>query len=179
MKDVVLMGDLPFYTGFIPQIEAMLWTASLTVCLFALFVLQRKTSQFTEAGRFLLQVSILTGILMFDDVFQFHGEIAPNYLNIAKQVVIAIYLVFGIFIFLSNWREIRSSEYLILLFALGLFGVSVSLDELEKLARGLPRFLYQFRFFLEDGFQFAGTATWFTYFVRYAAQRVGLPATQS
>jgi hypothetical protein len=179
MKDIVLTGDLPFYTGFVPQMEAILWSASLAVCLFTLYVMQRRDGPFTGARRFLLQVSILTGILMLDDIFLFHGEIAPLYLNIAKQAVLTAYFVLGIFVVLSNWREIQSSEYLILISALGLFGVSISLDVLERLARGLPLFLDQLRFFLEDGFKFAGTATWLTYFVRYAAQRLSIPTIAS
>jgi hypothetical protein len=172
MRDNAIMGELPFYAGFVPQVEAVLWSAALTVCLFTLFVLQRQADHFAGARRFLLQVAILTGLLMMDDIFLFHGEIAPKQLHISGQIIVAGYLVMAVIVVLSNWREILSSEYLLLLLALVLFGASISFDEVSKLLSGLPQMLRQFMFFFEDGFKFAGTATWLMYFVRYALQRI-------
>jgi hypothetical protein len=172
MRDPAIMGRLPFYAGLVPQVETVLWSASLTVCLFTLYALQRRADHFAGTRRFLLQAAILTGLLMMDDIFLFHGEIAPKMLNIAGNVVIAAYLLMAIIMLTSNRVEIVSSEYLILLLALGLFGASISLDAVSKLTDGLPQFLEQIRVFLEDAIKFAGTATWLTYFVRYAIQKI-------
>ena len=171
MRDTAIMGRLPFYAGLGPKVETVLWSASLTVCLFTLYALQRRADHFAGTRRFLLQVAILTGLLMMDDIFLFHGEIAPKLLNIGGHVVIAAYLVMAIVMLTSNRTEILSSEYLILLLALGLFGASIASDAFSKLTGGLPQFLDQIRVFLEDALKFAGTATWLTYFVRYAIQK--------
>lgn len=179
MRDPAIMGRLPFYAGLVPQVETILWSASLTVCLFTLYVLKRRANYFAGTRRFLLQVGILTGLLMADDIFLFHGEIAPKLLNIGGYVIIVAYLVMAIVMLTSNQAEILSSEYLILLLALGLFGASISLDAFSKLTGGLPQFLEQIRVFLEDALKFAGTATWLTYLVRYAIQKIDpLPRTE-
>lgn len=171
MRDVVTTGRLPFYAGFVSQVEAILWSASLAVCLLTLSVVRRQADYFAGSTRFLRQAGILTGLLLVDDIFLFHGEIAPKFLNINKQIVFAGYLVIAVMIVSSNWKEILSSEYLILLLALGMFSASISFDALSKLTVGLPRIIGQFTFFFEDGIKFAGTATWLTYFVRYSLQQ--------
>lgn len=172
MRDIVTTARLPVYAGFVPQIEAILWSASLTVCIVARVVLRRRQGEFARSTRFLLQSGIVTAVLLLDDIFLFHGEIAPKYMHVSKSIVLSGYLILiGIFIY-SSWREILSSEYLILMLALGMFAVSILLDLLPLQTFLLPRFLLQLRVFLEDGFKFAGIATWLTYFARYAIQSI-------
>lgn len=172
MRDLVITARLPVFAGFVPQVEAILWSASLTVCILTWVVLRRRGGEFDRSKRFLLQFGILTAVLMVDDIFLFHGEIAPKQLNIDKNIVIAAYLVMVCAFVYSSRREILSSEYLLLTLALGLFAVSILLDALPLQYLSLPRLLGQFRFFLEDGFKFAGTATWLTYFFRYAVGQI-------
>lgn len=172
MRDLVIMGNLPIFAGLVPQVEAILWSASLSVCIFTLVLLQRRGSEFIRPKRFLLQFAIITAVLMFDDIFLFHGEIAPKYLHINKMVVIAGYLIMIIVFMASNWTEILSSEYLILMLALGMFATSTFLDALPIKTFLAQIFWEQLRFFLEDGIKFAGTATWLTYLVRYAIQKI-------
>lgn len=174
MRNPVIMGELPYYTGFVPQVGALLWCASLTVCLFSLTILHQRDDTFRGARRFLLQAAILTGLLMADDIFLFHGEIAPKLLNISSVVIVTGYLVMALLVVSVNWREILLSEYLILLLALVLFGASISFDAFSKLISGLPQMLRQFMFFFEDGFKFAGTATWLVYFARFAGQQLNM-----
>jgi hypothetical protein len=72
----------------------------------------------------------------------------------------------------SNWQEILASEYLILMLALGMFGISIFLDVLSIQDFEVRYFWEQLEIFLEDGFKFGGIATWLTYFVRYAIQHI-------
>lgn len=172
LRDVVATGDLPFFAGFVSQFGAMLWSASLTVCLFALLLLQRQERAGSASKRFLLQGGLLTGMLLLDDIFLFHEEIAPSYLQIGEQYVIVLYLGLGLAFVASNWREIVSSEYLILALALAMFGASIFLDAIPVDELELRYFWEQLELLLEDGFKFAGIATWLTFFVRYAAQKL-------
>lgn len=172
MRDILITARLPVFTGLVPQLEAILWSASLTVCAVAWVVLQRRGDDYASAKRFLLHCAIVTAVLLFDDVFLFHGEIAPKNLNIDKRIVLSSYLVMiGVFMYLNRW-EILNSEYLILMLALGLFASSVFLDLLPLQALPLHRFVLQVRVFLEDGFKFAGIASWLAYFGRYAVQQI-------
>jgi len=172
MRDIVTTGRLPFFTGLVPQLEGVLWSASLTVCVIGWVVLKRRGGDVARSKRFLLQLSVVTAILLLDDIFLFHGEIAPKHLHIGKNIVLSIYLLtIGVFVY-SNRLVIFSSEYLILMLALGLFGASVLLDLLPLQMFSFHRFVLQLRVFLEDGLKFAGIATWLTYFARYTVQQI-------
>lgn len=170
LRDITVTGDLPFFAGFVSQLTGMLWAAALTMCLFAL-ILVRRAGNSRQSRRFLLHSSILTGVLLLDDVFLVHDEIFPIYLHLPEELAYAAYAIIGIGFVVLNWREIRSSEYAILLLALGLFAGSIFLDSLPLDDLNLRYFWEQLEFLLEDGFKFAGIATWLTFFVRYTLQR--------
>lgn len=172
LRDVTATGELPFFAGFVSQLSGILWSASLAVCLFTLIVMRRRSGDFTGPKRLLLLGGILTGVLLLDDFFLFHEEIAPEYLNIGEEIVIAGYLILGVVFVFSNWKEILSSEYLILMLALTMFGTSIFFDALPIENLPVRYFWEQLELFLEDGFKFAGIATWLTYFVRYSIQQI-------
>lgn len=180
MRDIVTTGRLPFFTGLVPQLEGVLWSASLTVCVIGWVVMKRRGGEAVRSQRFLLQFGLVTAVLLLDDIFLFHGEIAPKNLHIEKNIVLSMYLLtISIFVYL-NRLAILSSEYLILMLALGLFGASVLLDLLPLQVFSVHRFVLQLRVFLEDGFKFAGIATWLTYFARYMVQQIeATPRTHS
>jgi hypothetical protein len=173
LRDVVLTGELPFFAGFVSQVEMILWSASLTVCLFSLIVLHSEKKELPGPRRLLLQGGLLTGILLIDDIFLFHEEIAPDYLHISENIVIVLYLAMSIVFVASNWYEILDSEYLILSIALFLFANSILLDAIPVDEYDLRYFWEQLEIFLEDGFKFAGIATWLLYFSRYSVQKIG------
>jgi hypothetical protein len=172
LRDVVATGKLPFFAGFVAQFAAILWSASLTICFFALYVLRQQDGNLASAKRLLLHGGILTLALLLDDVFLFHEEIAPDYLRISEKLVVAGYGVLGFVFVFANWKEILSSEYLILMLALGMFAFSILLDALPIQDLHLRYFWEQLEIYLEDGSKFAGIATWLIYFARYSAQRI-------
>jgi hypothetical protein len=174
LRDIVATGKLPFFAGFVSQLGGMLWCASLTVCLFSLLILRRQNGSLASSKRFMLQAAILTGVLLLDDIFLFHEEVAPNYLHIPENLVMAGYLLLGVAFVFLNVNEILSSEYLLLGLALAMLGISIFLDALPIDDLGLRYFWKRLEIFLEDGFKFAGIATWLIYFVRYAAQKIDL-----
>jgi len=174
LRDVVATGKLPFFAGFVSQLGGILWSAALAICLFGWIMMQRRPGEFTSSKRFLLQGSLLTGLLLLDDIFLFHEEVAPEYLHISEPIVFAVYMVVGIVFVFSNWKEILSSEYIILMIAFGMFATSIFLDALPLDSFHLRYFWEQLELFLEDGFKFAGIATWLTYFARYAMTRFEL-----
>lgn len=172
LRDITATARLPFFTGFVSQFGLILWSASLTICLFALVVLHRQASNFSGARRFLLHGSILTGALLVDDVFLFHEEIAPNYLHLNEVVVLAVYAIIAFGFLFLNWKEIFSSEYALLIIALGFFAVSIVLDALPVKSFQIRYFWEQLELFLEDAFKLAGVATWLMYFTRYTIQSI-------
>jgi hypothetical protein len=173
-RDVAAIADLPFYAGILSQMGGLLWAASLAICVFALMTLGKQNQPFTASKRLLFQASILTAVLLFDDVFQFHEEIGEDYLGISEKVSVLAIVFLGLFFLFSNLREILNSEYLILGLALGLFGGSVFLDaaDLEDFGRIGKFFSDQLQTFAEDGLKFAGITTWLVYFARYGYQKI-------
>ena len=177
-RDVTAIANLPFYAGILSQIGGLLWAASLAICIFILMSLGKQDLHFTASRRFLLHASILTAVLLFDDVFQFHEEIGEDYLGISEKVSVLALVFLGLFFLFSNLREILKSEYLILGLALLLFGMSVFLDgaDLEEFGAIGRFFSDQLQTFAEDGLKFAGVTTWLLYFARYGYQKItGLP----
>lgn len=172
LRDITATAKLPFFTGFVSQLGLILWSASLTICLFALVMLNRQPRDFSASRRFLVYSTVLTTMLLLDDSFLFHEEIAPTYLHLDELVVFAFYGIVGIGFLFFNWREIHSSEYALLLLALAMFGTSIALDAVPKEALPPRYFWEQLEMFLEDGLKFAGIATWLMYFARYAIQKI-------
>jgi hypothetical protein len=128
LRDIVATGHLPFFAGFVSQLGGMLWCATLTVCLFTWVILGRREGDLASSRRFLLQAGMLTGLLLLDDIFLFHEEIAPDYLHTGEKYVEAMYLLLGVAFVLWNRKVILSSEYLLLALALGMLGASIFLD---------------------------------------------------
>lgn len=171
VRDPSLSGSLPVGSGIVSQFELVLWSASMTVCAVG-WVLFGRTGEYSEPRRLLLHFGIITIILFLDKMFMFHGDIAPKQLQVNKSIVIAAYLILVLTFVYLNRKEILSSEYLLLVLALVMFGASVFLDALPLTDLGVPLFGQQIRFFLEDGFKFAGVATWLAYLWRYTLHRI-------
>jgi len=171
MRDPIMSGRLPVGAGIVSQFELVLWSAAMTVCSVG-WVLFGRTGKHDRPRRLLLHFGILTVVLFLDKMFMFHGDIAPKQLQVSKSIVIAIYLSMMFTFVYLNRKEILSSEYLLLILALVMFGASVFLDALPLRDLGVPMFGQQIRFFLEDGFKFAGVATWLAYLWRYTVHRI-------
>jgi hypothetical protein len=171
VRDPVLSGRLPVGAGIVSQFELVLWSAAMTVCAVG-WVLLGRTGGHIRPRQLLLHFGIITVILFLDKMFMFHGDIAPKHLQVNKSIVIAVYLIMMLTFVYLNWKEILSSEYLLLVLALVMFGASVFLDALPLRGLGIPIFGQQIRFFLEDGFKFAGVTTWLAYLWRYTVHRI-------
>jgi hypothetical protein len=168
-RDITALAEVPFYTGFVSQLGALLWAASVTSCFLALFALKKLNSGSPQSRRFLLHAGLFSVFLMLDDMFLFHEEIAPAYLSFGqKKVYLAYFLVVLAFLYF-NRREILSSEYLLLLIAMAAFGLSIFLDVIEDtFFEELTGSLYEtYEVLFEDGIKFIGIATWLAFYLRY------------
>lgn len=171
MRDPIISARLPVGSGIVSQFELVLWSASITLCLFGC-ILFGHTGKHVRPRRLLLHFGIITIILFLDKVLLFHGDIAPNQLHVDKSIVIAIYLILVLVFMYLNRVEILSSEYVLLVLAMVMFGSSLFLDALPLRDLGVPLFGQQIRFYLEDGSKFAGVATWLVYLWRYTMDRI-------
>lgn len=170
-RDVVALGNLPFFAGLTSQIGGLLWSVTVGICLFTLILLNGQ-KQNLSGKRFLLHATILTAILLTDDIFLVHEDIGPDYLHVGEKAIVISYLLITAFFLISNLNEILASDFLILGLALAMFGISIFLDaaDLDDFERYGVVFSEQFQIFLEDGFKFVGIATWLLYFAGYSFQ---------
>jgi hypothetical protein len=171
-RDIAATADLPFYVGFISQLGVVLWCASAVVCFFAYVLVRKGNPRNTRSARFLLHSAIVTTLLLFDDLFLFHEEIAPNYLFVKEKFVLLFYLILCGLYLIANRDEILSLEYALMVLALTFFVVSVFIDKLPEVIYENIEFIEENEVLFEDGFKFMGIVTWFLFLARYSYSQV-------
>ena len=158
------MTGAPFYAGLLSNVGILLWSFSAAICLFCSAVLRKDTNN-REFPLFLLFSGIITSVLLMDDLFLFHEKVYPDYLNIPEEAVYTAYSVIILFYLIRFRMVIIGTDFLLLLFAFGFFGLSLVFD------RGLVYLPFS-HYLLGDGAKLFGIVSWFTYFTRIGLKRV-------
>jgi len=156
-RDPTAIMNAPFYIGIVSNLGILLWSFSAAVCFFC-FAILRKDANNKELISFLFFSGIITSILMLDDLFLFHEQIFPVYLQISEKYVLFGYGIILLLYLARFMRIILKTEFLLLLFAIGFFSLSLIWD-LELFHSPAP-------FLFEDGFKLFGIFSWFAYFIR-------------
>lgn len=161
VMDVASIAGIHPLSGMLSDLGILLWCASATVCLFARFVLGRQATP--ESARFLLASALLSLYLTFDDLFQIHERLAPDYLGVPEEAVLVL-LALSLLSFLVAFRRlILRHGYLFLILALGFFALSEAVDMSHIASRGAP-------LLAEEGCKWLGIASWCSYQVQTARQ---------
>lgn len=151
------------YVGFLSTIGLFFWSATASVC-FLGAVLMNKQRGLLRLKRFLFASGLLILLLGFDDAFLLHEDFLPQHVGIPERLVYVGYAALGLFYLVRFNAVILNTDYLLLLLAWSLLGVSVSLDILlDRHIISLPR---RIAFLLEDGAKFAGIVSWLVYSAR-------------
>jgi len=152
--DPATLSGQPWYTGLLHEIGILGWTVAATAAAAGAWV-----ASLTERRRsmwFLASGSILTLILLGDEVTGFHSGIGPR-LGFPKLVIIAGLLGCTALWLLVSWQEIRRTRWLTLGVSLIALAASVALDY-ERRESSL-------HVFFEDAPKLLGIVGWATYFV--------------
>jgi hypothetical protein len=150
------------YIGILSNMGILLWCATSTIILYSSLICRILKRSPTETN-FLFFSGLLSIFLMIDDLFLLHDVIFPKYLMINQKL---FYLVYGfsvIAIFIRYYRIMLNTDYVLLMIAFILLGLSAITDVL--LAMGL-HFKHEYGY--EDSFKFLGIIAWFSYFSRTA-----------
>ena len=160
-RDPASVVKAPFYVGFLSHLGVLLWAATTSICLFSSFLLFSLQPRNRRLGLFLLSAGLLSLMLTLDDLFLLHEKVFPKYLGLPEILVYAGYAGAAAFYLWAFRHRILTTDYLLLLLALLLFGFSTSMD----------RFLSfrSFETFVEDSSKFAGIVFWLIYYSRTAA----------
>ncbi len=162
-----IMGE-PFYIGLLSNLGILLWCSSAVTCLFSFIVFQGVVKH-TEFALFFLFSSVLTIVLLFDDLFLIHESVFPHYLNIPEKFFYVSYVI-ALLAYLARFRKtILKTEFLLLLLALNFFGLSIIIDLFQQTFHLLRPSLADL---IEDFSKFLGIIGWCTYFVRVCTKQV-------
>ena len=145
-------GDSPFI-GALSNFGVLFWCASVAICFFT-FALLQTTGSLGRFSSFFLFGGLISFILLLDDLFLFHETVFPLYLNIPEKLV---FLSYGLLIigYVVRFRKlILKTDFIFLILAFGLFGLSIVIDLLEL----------KISILFEDGSKLFGIVSWFGYF---------------
>ncbi len=155
--DPFLIGNLPFYAGFLSNLGLLLWSASATVCFFSAMIL-RDEELINRYRYFFVMSGLFTSLIMFDGLFQMHRIFYPNHLHLSTFMIYCVYSILGLWYLFIFRKQIMETEYLMLALALSFLGLAVIIDTVSMVPRG--------RTALSDLFKFFGIVSWFIYFIR-------------
>ncbi len=156
--DLASIANLPPLSGALSNLGVLLWCASMSICLFSAFVLKNVSTK--DVRLFLAASGLLSGYLLFDDLFQFHEFLAQKYLGIRQVFVVASIILATASYLIFCRRIIMKTNILLLTCALGFLALSVAVDQI--LEPHLWR-LGQWSLFVEDGAKWIGIFCWFAY----------------
>lgn len=156
--DLAAIANLNPLSGALSNLGILLWCASMSICLFSSLVLRNISTK--DVRLFLVSSGLLSGYLLFDDLFQFHEILAQKYLGI-KQVFVVVSIILATASYLIFCRKIiLKTNILLLACALGFLALSVVVDQF------LEPYLWrlgQWSLFVEDGAKWIGIFCWFAY----------------
>lgn len=161
-RDAASTLGAPVYTGIGSDLGALLWCAATAMCGLTAAVVRRRGGP-PRLTSFLFASAVVSGWLLLDDFFLLHEAVLSIAVGIPQPVVYVIYVVV-MFAWLAWYHpDIRRTDYLLLVCALGSFALSTVIDAVREF--GLvpdPDVM----FLVEEGPKFLGIVLWFAYFGR-------------
>lgn len=159
-SDVLVAADAPIYFGIQSQIGIFFWAATAAICFYSSRLIDSSVHK-----KFLIFSGCITLFLGLDDIFMFHEIVFPS-LGIHQKIVFLSYAVVMLFYGLKYTKLLLKTDYILLVLAVGGFGISLVADN----------FFYNYSEYitqlLEDGAKFMGIVSWTLFFGRTSLQMV-------
>ena len=124
----------------------------------------------TDRTQFFLFSGLFTVLLTLDDLFQLHEVVFPRYLHIPDEITYPVYGMLAVLFILKFRAVILATDYLLLLFALAFFAVSLIADmflPFGPISEDSP-----VGGVIEDSAKIFGMVSWFAYFARLALRQI-------
>lgn len=162
-RDPAAFAQLPFFTGWISYLGAVLMAAAASIALFV--------SAHVRHGRYLAGLGLFSLVLLADDLFMLHDGLLA-FIGIDEKLVMGTYALFLLYILASNldyvWRTGKP-----LAVTLAFFAVSAVTDLMPDPLFGEHRHLF------EDGAKLLGMAGWLGYIVHISNLEMSRPEVSS
>lgn len=150
-------------TGALSNLGILVWCTAAVICFFASALLGAPGR---TLARFFFWSGVLTAILLLDDFFLFHDDLAKRAFGVPQRLVEVGYVA-GVGAYLLIFRRvILESKWPRLLLALSFFAASMFVDQVQHLWPS------PWRIGFEDGAKFLGIVAWMAYFVDGAFRAV-------
>ncbi len=167
LRDATSTLDGHPLTGMQSNLGVLVWSAAVAVCVFSSAILWAHSPIDRNLPGFFLWAGVITAVLMLDDLFLFHDDLADRYLGLDEKLIFVGYGL-SVVLFLAKFRgTILNSEWSLLFQAGVFFSLSILIDLL------LDKWESPWRIFLEDGFKLLGIVSWSGYFIRAGFHHVG------
>ena len=145
-------GQTPFL-GALSNLSVVLWGMASALA-FVCSLQMRSRLNLRRLAQFFCYLSILSFVLMLDDLLQIHERLAPDFLGINEKLVLVIYAVYlGALLFIHR-KDLRDTDFSILFVALFFFVSSVVAEKND-----VP-----WPYLVEDALKFFGVGFWLLYF---------------
>jgi hypothetical protein len=150
--DPLETAEYPWYTGFLSNLGAILWSVSIGCAFSSAFIITNNR----QVAPFLIATGTISIVLVLDDMFRLHDSFFPSRLHIPEYFTIFIYSLLVVIYLFSFHRVILSDiSFLIFAGALLFFGAS------RIFAMVTP--YSSIETFIKDSLKFMGIALWLTY----------------
>lgn len=154
--------------GIISNVGILIWCISATIS-FLSFLIVKIDKRKKELANFLIYSTLLTSTLLIDDLFLIHEAIAPKLLRINQEIVYLLLAVATALLMLKFRNTILRTNYILLVAAFILFGLSITLDRIIDLSGNLISLQIEL---FEDGFKLFGIVSWMAYFLNLFLQEI-------
>lgn len=151
--------------GIVSNLGILLWCTCAAVCAFSSHVLARREQRATERARHLRAAALCTGVLLLDDLFMVHDDLARRYLGFGEPAVVVLLAAAALAYFWRFGHQILAGKWGLLLFAVACLMSSLLIDQIND--RGLLG-TGSWPYFAEDAPKFLGIAAWCGYHYRLA-----------
>lgn len=156
-KDPTAIMNAPFYLGFFSNLGIIIWSGGWLSCMFTAYRI-RSVEEREEDFYFMLFGGLITLLMTFDDLYQFHELVFPKYFSIPENAVLVTYFNLY-FIYLYRFRKsILNTDFIAFAMAFVFLGLSVLIKHAHL---PIPQDT-----FMKDAFKLFGIVSWFIYFFR-------------
>jgi hypothetical protein len=168
MEDPAGLFDFHPLTGVVSQLGILIWWSAAVACLVTAALIAPRGTSAPERS-FLLWSGVITAVLVLDDLFLFHEDLAERYLGLGQRYIVVAYVVIAA-LYVARFRSVLTSaaERWLLAASVGLLAMSLATDYVhERVVFDRTGEFIGGLIFVEDALKLLGIAAWTAFFIRY------------
>ena len=158
IRDPAQQTETSSWLGLVSNLGVLMMVSAAVICLFVVSIKPPAASKVQREC--LLLMGLLSAFLALDDFFLLHDR------HLGEGFCYAMYAFCLVMLLYRHYKTILSVDGIAFLFAGGLLGLSIATDVFQSDITSLSDSVVQL---FEEGFKFAGMATWLYFSYRMAS----------